>query len=170
MLKRIIPTVNIISPTAKISPLSDIETSSRGSRLVVGEGAMIDSFVKIKFAGGEGDIEIGENSFINSGCVLYSGNGIRIGNNVLIAANCTFAPVNHQYELASKLIREQRFKPSKGGIIIEDDVWIGAGVVLLDGTHIRKGTVIGANTLVNMVTEEYGIYAGNPLQLKKYRT
>lgn len=161
--------MNIISPKAKISRLSDIEESSRGSKLIVKDGVMIDSFVKIKFTGGEGDIEIGENSYINSGCVLYSGNGIKIGSNVLIAANCTFAPVNHEYSSRSKTILEQRFKPSKGGIIIEDDVWIGAGVVILDGSHIRKGTVIGASTVVNIITEEYGVYAGNPLELKKYR-
>lgn len=160
---------NLISHSADISSLADIEQSSRGSRLIVGDKVMIDSFVKIKFVGGSGDIEIGEGSKINSGCVLYSGNGIRIGSNVLIAANCTFAPVNHEYSLRSKTIIEQRFQNSKGGIIIEDDVWIGAGVVILDGSHIRKGTVIGALTVVNTITEEYGVYAGNPLQLKKYR-
>jgi virginiamycin A acetyltransferase len=161
--------MNIISPKAKISKLSDIEESSRGSRLIIADGVMIDAFVKIKFTGGQGDIEIGANSFINSGCVLYSGNGIKIGSNVLIAANCTFAPVNHEYALRSKTIIEQRFKPSKGGIIIEDDVWIGAGVVILDGSHIKKGSVIGALAVVNTVTDEYGVYTGNPLEFKKYR-
>ena len=161
--------MNIISPRAKISSLSDIEESTRGSKLIVKDGVMIDSFVKIKFTGGSGDIEIGEDSFINSGCILYSGNGIKIGKNVLIAANCTFAAVNHQFELRSKTIREQRFMPSEGGIIIEDDVWIGAGVVILDGSHIKKGTVIGAMAVVNFKTEEYGVYAGHPLELKKFR-
>ncbi|XZF13820.1 acyltransferase [Chitinophagaceae bacterium MMS25-I14] len=161
--------MNTIAPGARISQLCDIEESSRGSKLTVGDGAMIDSFVKIKFAGGSGDIEIGNNTYINSGCVFYSGNGIKIGNNVLIAANCTFAPVNHEYKLRSKTIIEQRFKPSKGGIIVEDDVWLGAGVVLLDGCHLKKGTVIGAACVVNIVTEEYGVYAGNPLKLIKYR-
>jgi virginiamycin A acetyltransferase len=161
--------MNTISDMARISPLADIEESKRGSTLHVGDGAMIDAFVKIKFTGGEGNIRIGRNSYINSGCVLYSGNGIVIGENVLIAANCTLAPVNHAYELRSKTIMEQRFKKSKGGIIIEDDVWIGAGVVILDGSHIRKGSVIAALSLVNGTTEEYGVYAGNPLTLKKYR-
>ena len=64
-----------ISGSAQISPMADIERSSRGSRLVIGEGCFIDSFVKIKFAGGGGDVIIGSHTFINSGCVLYSGNG-----------------------------------------------------------------------------------------------
>lgn len=161
--------MNQIDHTAKISSLADIETSSRGSVLKVGANVMIDSFVKIKFTGGTGDVEIGESSFINSGCVLYSGNGITIGKNVLVAANCTFAPVNHAYELKDKTIIEQRFKPSKGGIIIEDDVWIGAGAIILDGAHIKKGTVIGAASIVSITTEPYGVYYGMPLTLKKYR-
>lgn len=156
--------MNFISTSAKISALSDIEKSSRKSKLVVGENVMIDAFVKIKFTGGDGDIEIGSNTYINSGCILYSGNGIHIGNNVLIAANCTLAPVNHEIKSKNDLIINQRFKPSKGGIIIEDDVWIGAGVVILDGSRIRKGSVIGALSLVNGSTEEYGIYVGNPIK------
>ena len=161
--------MNEIDSTAKVSSMADIEISNRGSNLKVDANAMIDSFVKIKFTGGDGNIQIGENSYINSGCVLYSGNGITIGKNVLIAANCTFAPVNHAYELKHKTIMEQRFKASKGGIIIEDDVWIGAGAIILDGAHLKKGCVIGAASIVGITTEEYGVYYGAPLTLIKYR-
>jgi acetyltransferase-like isoleucine patch superfamily enzyme len=161
--------MNEIHSTARISTLADIEYSVRGSNLIIGENVMIDSFVKVKFAGGTGNIEIGSNSYINAGCVLYSGSGISIGKNVLIAANCTLAPVNHAYELRNMTILEQRFKPGKGGIVIEDDVWIGAGAIILDGAHLKKGTVIGAASVVTITTEEYGVYFGNPLWLKKYR-
>jgi virginiamycin A acetyltransferase len=161
--------MNFISNKAKISQLADIETSSRGSTLSVADEVNIDSFVKIKFTGGSGNISIGEGSYINSGCVLYSGNGIIIGKHVLVAANCTFAPVNHAYESKSELIIKQRFKKSKGGIIIEDDVWIGAGVVILDGAVIRKGAVIGAGSIVSSEIESYAVCGGNPLKLIKYR-
>ena len=158
-----------ICESAMISRFADIEISVKGSKLIVGNNVLIDAFVKIKFAGGVGDIIIGSDSYINSGCVLYSGNGIIIGNDVLIAANCTFAPVNHEFKFKNKTIKEQGFKLSKGGIIIENDVWIGAGVVILDGSIIKKGSVIGAGSIVNQITDEYGIYAGNPLQLLKKR-
>src|SRR5690349_2203031 len=102
---------------------------------------MIDSFVKIKPSGGAGDVIIGENVYINSGCVIYSGNGVTIGNNVLIAAACVFAPVNHAFSDRARLIRDQRFQPSRGGIVVEDDVWIGSGTVVLDGAVIRRGAV-----------------------------
>lgn len=157
-------------PTARISPLADFEPSQRGTVFRIGANSMVDSFVKFKPVGGSGDIVIGENCAINSGCVLYSGNGITIGNGVAVAANCTFAPVNHAFAEKGRSILEQRFAPSKGGIVIEDDVWIGANCVILDGAILRRGCVIGAMSLVRGEVEAYSINAGNPLQKKGMRT
>ena len=159
---------NQISQSAIISKLADIEESVRGNKIVVGEDCRIDSFVKIKFAGGLGDVLIGSKCYINSGCVLYSGNGIQMGNNVLIAANTTFAPVNHNIR-KEKPVSEQGFMKSKGGIIVGNDVWIGANCVILDGAYIPDGCVIGAASVVSGKLEPYCVYAGNPLELKKHR-
>ncbi len=148
---------------ARVSPLADIEDSTRGTRIVIGADSVLDSFVKIKPAGGRGDLLIGERCVINSGCVLYTGNGIRIGNDVAIAANCTLAPVNHEYGSRDVPIRIQGFRPSKGGILIEDDVWIGANCVILDGAVLREGSVIGAGSTVRGETEPYSINVGTPL-------
>lgn len=158
-----------IHPDARVSTLADIEASVRGSRVVIGAHSMIDSFVKIKPVGGSGDVIIGTRSYINSGCVLYSGNGIEIGNNVAIAANCTLAPVNHAYRNKNQLISAQGFLPSRGGILIEDDVWIGANCVILDGAILRRGVVVAAGSTVRGELEAFGIYAGAPLQLKGFR-
>ena len=114
-----------VHPTAFVSPLADIEESVKGSKVVVGPNSYIDAFVKIKAAGGTGDIVIGSNTFINSGCVLYIGNGIVIGDNVSIAANCVLAPTNHKFEERNILHQQQGFQPSRGGIRIADDVWVG---------------------------------------------
>lgn len=151
-----------IAPSARVSPLADIEPSRRGTHVVIGERVVIDAFVKIKPVGGTGDVIIGEESYVNSGTVIYSGNGVRIGRGVLIAANCTLAPVNHEFRARDRTILEQRFMPSRGGIVIEDDVWLGAGAVLLDGSIVRKGAVVGALSLVRGELAEYGIYAGTP--------
>ena len=94
--------------------------------------------------------------------MLYSGNGISIGNDVLIAANCTLAPVNHAYRDRHRLIREQGFVPSRGGIVIEDDVWIGANSVLLDGSVLRRGCVVAAGSLVRGERPAYSICRGTP--------
>lgn len=154
----------VIHPEARVSPMADIEDSVRGTRIEIGARSVIDSFVKIKPAGGSGDLVIGERTVINSGCVLYTGQGLRIGNDVAIAANCTFAPVNHAYQDKSIPINQQGFLPGKGGIVIEDDVWIGANCVLLDGAVLRKGCVVGAGSVVRGEVAAYRIVAGNPLR------
>ena len=150
--------------TARVSPLADIEDSTRGSRIQVGAHSVIDSFVKIKPAGGLGHLVIGEHVVVNSGCVFYTGHGIRIGNSVAIAANCTFAPVNHAFQDRHRLIQEQGFLPSRGGIVVEDDVWIGANCVLLDGTLLRQGCVVGAGAVVRGELPAYTVWAGQPLR------
>ena len=154
----------VADSTARISKMADIDESTRGTRIVVGANSVIDSFVRIKCAGGVSDVTIGEYCYINSGTVIYTGNGIRMGHHVLIAANCTLAPVNHECRQRDQLIIDQRFSPSKGGITIEDDVWLGAGCVVLDGAVLRRGAIVGAMSLVRGELDSYGIYAGNPLK------
>lgn len=158
-----------IHPEARVSDLADIEDSVRGSIIEVGARSVIDAFVKIKPAGGDGDLVIGEDSVINSGCVLYTGNGIHIGRGVAVAANCTFAAVNHEYRQRAIPIRDQGFRPSKGGIVLEDDVWIGANCVILDGAIIRHGCVIGAGSVVRGEVPAFSVQAGNPLALLSWR-
>ncbi len=158
-----------IAPSARISPLADIEDSQHGSRIVIEDDVVIDAFVKLKPAGGSGDVLIGRGSVINSGCVLYTGNGIRLGCNVLIAANCTLAPTNHAFADASRPIREQGFQPSRGGISIEDDVWIGANSVILDGARIGAGSVIGAGSLLRGILPPFCLAHGTPAIVRGWR-
>lgn len=153
-----------VNPSAVVSPLADLEDSVRGSRIVIGARSVFDAFVKVKPAGGSGDMVVGADVVINSGCVFYTGNGIIIGDSVAIAANCTFAPVNHEYRSRDRLIRCQGFRPSKGGIVIEDDVWIGANCVLLDGARVRRGVVVAASSVVRGELQAYGVYGGSPLR------
>ncbi|MEQ8166848.1 MAG: acyltransferase [Alphaproteobacteria bacterium] len=159
-----------ISPDARISPLADIEDSVRGSRIIIHPGVCIDSFVKFKPAGGMGDVVIGRGTTINSGCVLYTGNGITIGEHCAIAANCTFAPVNHAYQDSSRLIVEQGFQESRGGICIGNDVWIGANCVILDGAVIGAGAVIAAGTIVRDELPPYSVSRGIPATVTGYRS
>lgn len=160
---------NFFHKDSKVSKLASIELSNRGTDTTIGAFSVIDDFVKIKHVGGNGSIFIGNNCFINSCIVLYSGNGILIGNNVLIGPNCSITPVNHEFKDKNKAIIEQGFKESKDGIVIEDDCWIGSNVVILDGFIIRKGAIIGANSLVNSEIEAYSINYGTPCKKVGYR-
>ncbi len=159
----------IVAKTARISKLADVEDSQRGSRIVIEDGVMIDAFVKIKPTGGTGDLRIGAHSYINSGTVIYTGNGIDIGAHVAIAANCTLAPTNHQISDRNSRIDEQGFMPSRGGIVVEDDVWIGANCVILDGAILRQGCVVGAASLVRGELPAYSINFGMPAKTVGYR-
>jgi acetyltransferase-like isoleucine patch superfamily enzyme len=161
--------MNEISPLANVSSLSDIETSVRGGKVVISDNAVIDSFVKIKFAGGNGSVFIGESCYLNSGVVIYSGNGVSIDKGTLVAANVTLAATNHEYRSRHKTIIDQRFIPSKGGIVIEQDCWIGANAVLLDGTVLRKGCVVAAGSVVRGEWPEFAVIAGNPPKIISYR-
>lgn len=156
-------------PTARISPLADIEPSVRGTRVRVGAGAVIDAFVKIKPAGGSGDVVIGPGAVINSGCVLYTGHGITIGANSLIAANCTLSATEHEFADPTRPIRTQGFRPSRGGIVIGDDVWIGANCVLLDGARIGDGAVIGAGSVVKGAIPPLAVAWGSPARVRRQR-
>jgi virginiamycin A acetyltransferase len=158
-----------IDPSANVSDKADIEDSVRGTSISIGPRVMIDAFVKIKPVGGIGDVTIGADSYLNSGTVIYSGNGVTIGSGVLIAANCTIAASNHAYRSSETPLRLQGFLPSKGGVTIEDDVWIGANSVLLDGSIVRKGAVVGAMSLVRGELQANGVYAGVPAELIGWR-
>lgn len=161
--------MNEISALAKVSHLADIESSVRGNKVSIGDHAMIDSFVKIKFAGGDGDVLIGPQVYLNSGVVVYSGNGVEIGQGTLVASNTTFAATNHEYRSRSKTLLEQKFMPSKGGIRVGPDCWIGANCVLLDGTVLQRGCVVAAGTVLRGEWPEYAVIGGSPARVIRHR-
>jgi len=158
-----------ISPNAVISSDARIHPSVRGSRLKIGDFTHVYDYAVIRFVGGDGDIEIGEHCYINPHCVLYSGNGIKLGNYVLIAPQTSIVPANHSISDKDVFIRNQGFAPSRGGVVVEDDVWIGANCVLLDGTYIERGAVIAAGSVVNCRVPAYSIWGGVPAKFIKER-
>lgn len=158
-----------IHPAAEVSPDAKIVASIRGTRITIGANSVIHAFVIIQPVGGTGDVEIGEDCQINPHSVLYSGNGLKIGNSVLVAPCVSIVPTNHAFSDRTKLIRLQGFAPSKGGVIIEDDVWIGANSVLLDGAHIRSGAIIAAGSVVRCEVPEYEIWGGVPARKISFR-
>jgi acetyltransferase-like isoleucine patch superfamily enzyme len=158
-----------IHPSAVVSPEARIYPSVRGTQIVIGAGAHIEPFALLRCVGGSGDIVIGDNAYVNPYCVLYSGNGIKLGNDVLLAPGVNLVPTNHNYERRDVPIRLQGFRPSRGGIEIEDDAWIGANSVVLDGARIGRGAIIAAGSVVGGVIPAYEIWGGNPIAFIKKR-
>ncbi len=116
-------------------------------------------------------IIMGENTYANLGLTL-GGDGsnnpsVFIGNNVTIAPNLTVisdsCPINSNFLQETKYIKSKLIKGMP--IVIEDDVWIGTNVTILPGVTIRKGSVIGAGSVVLKDTEPYSTYAGVPAKL-----
>lgn len=158
-----------IHETAFVSPDARIHPSQRGSRIVIGAHTQIYDYVVIRAVGGTGDIVMGEHCYVNPHCVLYSGSGITFGNYVLIGPGCSIVPANHAIDRTDVVIRKQGFMPSRGGVVIEDDVWLGAHCVVLDGTHIERGAVIAAGSVVSGRITGNAVWGGNPCRLLKPR-
>lgn len=97
---------------------------------------------------------------INCGTYINGVGGIQFGDNVLVGNNVTISSGEHPIDGAFPPIFERTAIPKK--IVINDDVWIGAGAVIMPGITLAKGSVIGANAVVTKDTEEYSIYVGAP--------
>jgi len=116
-----------------------------------------------------GSIKIGANTFINLHSWLVSSMApIQIGNDVLIGPHCAFYSANHGIA-PGEFIRTQPLK-TRGGIIVEDDVWLGHGVTVLDGVRIGKGAVVGAGAVVTHDIPAGAIAAGVPARVTKMRS
>ena len=158
-----------VDPTAYVSPDARIHASERGTRIVIGAHTRIYDFVVIRAVGGTGDVVIGKHCYINANCTLYSGSGIRMGDYVLVGPGCSIVPANHAIDRTDIEIRKQGFMPSRGGVVIENDVWIGANCVLLDGTYIESGAVIAAGSVVSGRVGARAVWGGCPLRILRSR-
>jgi acetyltransferase-like isoleucine patch superfamily enzyme len=116
-----------------------------------------------------GNLTIGAETHIQPRCQLMSYQGpLQIGRRVEIAPNCAFYPYDHGFA-PGKHIRNQPLK-TKGGIIIGDDVWLGVGVIVLDGVKIGDGAVIGAGAVVTKNIPDNAIAFGAPAKVVKMRS
>lgn len=158
----------VIDPTAEVSPDARIFPSVRGTRITIGAHTRVMEFAIIRAVGGSGDVVIGAHCFLNPHCVLYSGSGIEVGDNVLIGPGACVVPANHAFARRDVPIRLQGFAP-RGGVVIEDDVWLGANCVVLDGSVIRRGAVVAAGGVVVGEVPAYAVAAGVPARVVKER-
>lgn len=121
--------------------------------------AMRDCFL---CANADGTIEIGDHVSLATNVMINAGQQglIRIGNDVGIGNNSVLRSSPHAFQDPLRPFRLQGHTP--GQIIVEDDVWVAANVVLLPGTHVERGCVIGSGSVVSGVVKAYSIIAGNP--------
>lgn len=111
-------------------------------------------------------IIIGDDCFIGSGCEFNISSGIEVGNKVLIASGCRF--VDHNHGIAPGLpIGNQPGTAAR--ISVEDNTWIGANVVILQGVSIGTGAVVAAGAVVTRPVPANAIMGGVPAKVIRYR-
>lgn len=157
-----------------------------GRDITIGKGTIIACGAKVIVGGGKivlgpkcyietgavlnayhGEIICGHHVSVNYHSVLYGHGGLHIGNDCRIAAHVVIIPAEHNFRDAGTLIRKQGV--TQKGITVGNDVWLGAGSVVLDGAHIADGCVIGANSTVKGQTEAYTVYVGSPAKAASRR-
>lgn len=122
-------------------------------------------------------VHVGANSYGPIRVKQFSPNDgqLYIGAFCSIAANVTFLlGGEHDYRNVSTYPFKAYYLHeaealSKGDIVIDDDVWIGFGCLILSGVHLARGTVVAAGSVVVSSTEPYSIVGGNPAKLIRKR-
>ncbi len=162
-----------INKTARIAFWQIRFNKFKNSKLNIGNGSYVSS--DINFEKDNAQLIVGNNTFI-SGAKISLSNKIIFGNNVQIAFGTLFFD-HDSHSLNYKFRRNDlpdRFKSQKDwsnvkseGIIIEDDVWIGANSIILKGVILKQGTIIAAGSVVTKSTDPFSLYAGNPAKFIK---
>lgn len=117
------------------------------------------------FIGGGSKIEIDDNSGFGEGCSI--GNAI-IGKNVLMGPDVLYISQSHKFDRVDMPIKLQG-RNSEMKLIVEDNVWIGARVIILPGIRIGRDAIIGAGAVVTKDVPPYAIVAGNPARIVRSR-
>lgn len=115
------------------------------------------------------EIVIGNNSFIRDCAHITAIQSIRIGNGVLTGPNVLITDNAHGASVAELLDIDPKLRPliSKGPVVIEDNVWIGAKSSIMPGVHIGKGSIVAANSVVTHDVPPYCVVAGVPAKVLK---
>jgi acetyltransferase-like isoleucine patch superfamily enzyme len=159
-------------------------------RIDIGEGTAIDDNVMLEAGGGgEEGIRIGADVIISRGCVIQaktapvaigdrsdigcnviisSISGVELGRAVLVGGNTYIGGGRYKTDDLDELMIDQGLE-SKGPVIIEDDVWLGAGVVVIDGSRIGHGSIVGSGAVVTGTIPPFSIAAGVPARVIKTR-
>jgi acetyltransferase-like isoleucine patch superfamily enzyme len=113
------------------------------------------------------DIELGHRVQFGHGSIIHC--DAKFGNNVLISRNVSFiGRDDHNYSFVGKTIwdspRGDRYKT-----IVEDDVWVGHGAIIISGVTLGRGSIIAAGAVVTHDVPRYSIVGGSPAKIIRWR-
>jgi len=134
-----------------------------GSGTIVMHGAILHvyNFRDMPHSG----IKIGCNSLVGEYSVIRGQGGVQIGDRVYTSPFTQIIAVNHVFDDPNRPFIEQGITAE--GIIIEDDVWLGAGAIITDGVRVGKGAVVAAGAVVTKDVPPHTVVGGVPAKLIK---
>lgn len=148
--------VNALSQNGII--LENNVTIAKGSTLIC------TGVVKNKGMG----INIGSNSAVGANSYIGGQGGVKIGRNVIMGPGVQIFSENHNYNLVDIPIRLQG--ENRKGVVINDNCWIGACSIILDGVELKEGTVVAAGSVVTKsILDTNMIVAGIPAKIVRSR-
>jgi len=117
------------------------------------------------FGSGRG-IFVGDNSGLGVNCSIRG--PLKIGSNVMMGPDVIIMTSIHDNRNVDIPMNQQGFLPNEK-VVISDDVWIGARVIILPGVTIGKGVIIGAGAVVTKSIPDFAVVGGVPAKIIKYR-
>lgn len=129
-----------------------------GSGTIVMHGAILHvyNFRDMPHSG----IRIGKDSLVGEYSVIRGQGGVQIGDRVYASPFTQIIAVNHVFDDPDRPFVEQGITAE--GIVIEDDVWLGAGAVITDGVRVGKGAIVAAGAVVTMDVPPHTVVGGVP--------
>lgn len=138
-------------------------------KIILGHCVKIGAYSKLlstshfsKFGKG---LKMGNNSAIGDFTHFGAPGGIVIGNDVIMGSYISFHSENHNFLDTSKLIREQGVNSK--GIVLGNNIWVGAKVTFLDGCQVGDNSVVAAGAVVNGIYPPNSIIGGVPAKVLK---
>ena len=112
-------------------------------------------------SGKDGPLSIGPRANIGAGCVMYASTRLEIGADTMLAAQCYLGGGRYVVYGPTDVPLAEQPEPRRG-VVIGDDCWLGAGVTVIDGVNIGRGSVIAAGAVVTRDVEPFAVMAGGP--------
>ncbi len=133
--------------------------------ITIGNGVFVgrNTIVSCK----NGDIEIDDRANIGFNCEIFSGGRVRLGKNTLVAAYTYLVGGDHLHDRTDAPVLDQVRVAQ--GIDVDDNVWLGAHVVVADGARIGHDAIVGAGAVVRGEIPPFQIAAGVPAQIVRDR-
>ncbi len=151
-----------VHPSSHISFKATLLNPGNGV-IKIGKECEIHRYSVINSYGGQ--IELGDNVSLNSFSLLYGNGGLIIKNGVRIAPHSIIVPANHVIGDLDLPLHKRGLTTK--GIVIEENVWIGAGCQILDGVTLGGNSVVAAGALVNKSFPKNVLLAGVPSKVIK---